>query len=213
MGAKVGAIKGFTFERWCCKQLSLWWTDGKRDDIFWRTAGSGARAKIRSKKNKNTYGQYGDVTAIDPIGSPLIKMFTIELKRGYSKHTVADLLDKPPGAKKQKYEQWFEEIEKDASLSGSIFWILIVQRNRRLPIIFFPMLFVEKISIISRSLNLTYEGLFKWKRIGAMLLEEWFSSIKPDYITCYMKTNSYISASSLVVDNEPKVLTLKSQND
>ena len=67
-----GHAKGSQFERTVCKDLSLWWTKGKRDDVFWRTSGSGARAKTRSKTGEKTFGQYGDVQATDPIGQPLI---------------------------------------------------------------------------------------------------------------------------------------------
>ena len=38
------AYKGSEFEREMCKCLSLWWTDSKRDDVFWRSAQSGGRA-------------------------------------------------------------------------------------------------------------------------------------------------------------------------
>jgi len=79
-----GSSKGSSFEREVCKQLSLWWTKGEREDIFWRTAGSGARATTRAKSGKTTARSYGDVIAIDPIGDPLIKEVTIEIKRGYN---------------------------------------------------------------------------------------------------------------------------------
>jgi len=43
--------KGSSFEREICTILSKWWTNNERDDVFWRTAGSGARATTRSKNN------------------------------------------------------------------------------------------------------------------------------------------------------------------
>lgn len=45
-------MKGSVFEREICKALGRWWTDGERDDIFWRTAGSGARATCRLERGK-----------------------------------------------------------------------------------------------------------------------------------------------------------------
>src|SRR6056300_739729 len=60
--------KGDTFEREICTLLSEWWSDGKRDDIFWRHD-SGSRAKGSSRKGKTTFGAYGDIKASDPIGS------------------------------------------------------------------------------------------------------------------------------------------------
>ena len=140
------ASKGSAFEREICKKLSLWWTkysDQPREDIFWRTAGSGARAKVRGRKNKKTAGQHGDIAAIDPIGKPFIDLLTLELKRGYNKSTIADLLDKPAKAAKQVYEKWFEQAKESAEQAKSVSWALIVKHNQREPIIFMPHEFIE----------------------------------------------------------------------
>ena len=75
--------KGSGFEREISHALSHWWSYGTRDDIFWRTAGSGARATMRSKKQLKTMNQYGDLTTIDPTGQPFIDNNLIEIKRGY----------------------------------------------------------------------------------------------------------------------------------
>ena len=76
--------KGSAFEREISKQLSLWWTEGERDDVFWRTNASGARFTARRKQGKSTEGQGGDITCTDPIGRALTDLFSIELKTGYS---------------------------------------------------------------------------------------------------------------------------------
>lgn len=136
------SAKGSAFERECCVKLSLWWTQDlpePREDIFWRTAGSGARAKVRGRKSKQTHGQHGDICAIDPIGQPLIDLLTIELKRGYSKHTIADLLDKPEGAAKQVYEKWIEQAKESHKHAKSNSWLLIVKRDRRLAMAISPI--------------------------------------------------------------------------
>ena len=80
--------KGQNFERDICKKLSLWY--GGRKDIFWRTAGSGARATVRMKQDKCTALSAGDIGCIDPIGSQFLEVCLIELKRGYS--NVIDIL-------------------------------------------------------------------------------------------------------------------------
>src|SRR5262245_2386383 len=51
------AAKGSKFERDLCRQLSLWWSDGKRDDVFWRASQSGGRAKFRGRRGLQTHGQ------------------------------------------------------------------------------------------------------------------------------------------------------------
>ena len=72
--------KGSQFEREICKKLSLWVSEGKRDDLYWRSAMSGGRATVRSKVGKQTINQLGDITAIDPLGFPLTDKFVIECK-------------------------------------------------------------------------------------------------------------------------------------
>jgi len=76
--------KGGDYEREVCKQFSLWWSDGKRDDIFWRTAGSGGRATIRAKSKIATANSSGDMCYLDDIGKPFIDYFLPEIKRGYT---------------------------------------------------------------------------------------------------------------------------------
>jgi len=132
--------KGSQFERDICKLLSKWWTGGKRDDVFWRTAGSGARATMRSKKNQNTFGQYGDVQATDPIGQPLIDLCTIELKRGYSQDTFANLLEDSTthNAVPCMYAKFIAQAKGDSRKAFTPWWLLIVKRDRRKPIVIFP---------------------------------------------------------------------------
>lgn len=127
-------VKGNSFERKIAKQWSLWWTQDDpepRDDCFWRTASSGGRATQRSKKGKDTKNQYSDITASDPIGQPLMDVMVIETKFGYSKNTIADLLDAPDNAAVQQYEEWIVNLRKSRDLSGALYWLLLVQRNRR----------------------------------------------------------------------------------
>ena len=130
------AAKGSDFERELCKRLSLWWTDGERNDIFWRTSQSGGRATQRSKKGETTFGSYGDLTAIDPIGSPLIKMFTIEFKRGSSYGTPGDLLDFKPINSKHPWVVCLKQAIRSHEQAGSLAWMMICRRDHRLPIVY-----------------------------------------------------------------------------
>ncbi len=144
-----GKNKGTSFERQICKQLSLWWTNGKSEGVFWRTASSGAMATIRAKKNKKAFGQHGDIQAINPIGQPLIDLCTIELKRGYSKSTFADLAEPSTHAKPKpcQYEKFILQAIDDCKHSGSTSWLLIIKRDRRETIVLIP--------------NIIYKGLKK----------------------------------------------------
>jgi len=140
---RKGQGKGSSFEREICKLLSRWWTNDKRDDVFWRTDGSGARAKTRSKTNQSTFGQCGDIQASDPIGQPLIDLCTIELKRGYKNDTLMDLLDKTERMKVQGFEDFILQARQDAKNADSKFWVVITRRNQREALVTIPISFYK----------------------------------------------------------------------
>ena len=69
-----------------CSRLSLWASGLTRDDIYWRSATSGGRATFRTRQKRSQQAlpellnQTGDISAIDPLGKPLIDAFFIECK-------------------------------------------------------------------------------------------------------------------------------------
>ncbi len=140
----MGSKKGFGYERELCRKLSLWWSTGlgigPRDDLFWRTAGSGGRATNRGKAGKTTAGQYGDICATDPLGQPLIDVIAIEAKRGYPRATIHDLLDCSDTAREQEYEKWIRKAEVCRAASGAILWVIIHRRDRHRAMVSYPML-------------------------------------------------------------------------
>lgn len=140
-----GKGKGSSFERLICKQLSQWISDGDRDDIFWRTAGSGAMAKTRSKSKKGTFGQYGDVQATDPIGQWFIDLFTIEIKRGYTRSTFFDLFDKLDKAGQQEWDKFLCQVLQDKKNAKSKYWMLICKRDRREAMMVIPYNVAKKL--------------------------------------------------------------------
>jgi len=158
--------KGSSFERGICKLLSEWWTYNKRQDVFWRTAGSGAMATTRNKTNQRAFGQYGDIQATDPIGQPLIDLCSIELKRGYSKFTFADLLDKMPTAKEQMYELFFEQAYDDSIKADVRYWMLIAKRDRREALVYIPIEFFKALK--AKDCNLTKCSSYAVIKSGAI---------------------------------------------
>jgi hypothetical protein len=132
-----GSKKGTPYERQICKLLSLWWTNGEKEDVFWRTSNSGGRATVRgSLKN-----QHGDVTATDPIGLPLIEKVLIEVKRGYSRDNIQNVFDAfDTTLKEQQYETWFKKCDVDVKAAGikKNSWIIIVKRDRRADLVMMP---------------------------------------------------------------------------
>lgn len=127
--------KGSVFEREICKELSLWITSGERDDIFWRTAGSGGRATMRKKSGKTTANQEGDVCATDPIGQPLVNIVTIELKKGYNSWNIKELIDTKK--KNMLLADFWDQCRREKENSKSIGFWLITRQDRKRKLLFF----------------------------------------------------------------------------
>lgn len=142
--------KGSAFEREVCRILSFWVSDGKRDDIFYRSQASGARFTARRKSGKDTAFQGGDVCFSDPEGYLLCSNWSIEIKTGQGWKTrvrdengkivkklqerwdVMDVIDSHQ--KKTTLEIMWEQCERDAGLTSRE-PILIFRRNLRSPCI------------------------------------------------------------------------------
>jgi len=180
-----GNQKGSSFEREICKQLSLWWTDGQDDAVFWRSTTSGARAKVRSRVGKDTFGQYGDIQATNPIGQPLLDVCTIELKRGYGKASIADVLDAGPKAAKHPWEKWVEQAEEDSRNARTPHWMLITKRDRREAIVFMPVGFHDELAKDGYRIWQACPGLtlrLCTNMIIALSLSEFLRLVPPDSI-------------------------------
>jgi hypothetical protein len=130
--AKKG--KGAAFEREICKAMSLWWTGGESDAVFWRTSQSGGRSTSRGKKGRSTANQSGDVCATDPVGLPFLEVFSLEIKRGYNARcSINDLLDHPQGG---MMGEWLAQAEESRKQASALYWMLIVKRDRRDALVF-----------------------------------------------------------------------------
>lgn len=75
-----GKAKGAEFERAVCEKLSLWISHGERDDLFWRSAMSGGRATLKSKKGAQNITQVGDITALSDKSFIFSSYFSVECK-------------------------------------------------------------------------------------------------------------------------------------
>ena len=147
--------KGGAYELEIARDLSLWYTEGKRDDIFFRSHSSGARATMRSKSGKRTKGQYGDLCASDPIGEPLIKVWTGECKSGYGRKAtirvkgkrregqkvevpwcILDILDS--SFKLPKFLELWGEATAEAKAARGTVPILFLRRLRKASLIVMP---------------------------------------------------------------------------
>jgi hypothetical protein len=123
--------KGGAFENEICKQLSLWWSDGQRDDLLRRTAGSGGKATSRWKGGKNTANEHGDISFSDEIIKPFIDRYNIECKTGYASKIKWDVLDIIDSKQKSTVlEKFWNQCKEDALKSHRI-PLLIFRRNGR----------------------------------------------------------------------------------
>lgn len=146
--------KGESFERDMCRFLSLWWTEGKHNDVFWR---SRVRATRRSPDAKH---QLGDIKADSPEGEGLMKVFNIELKTGYSvgkkgktvKNVPWDLLDLID------YRKGSEDLEKKQIIK---FWrqtVTDAEISERIPLLIFSRDYHQPVVCISNRLMNTLEN-------------------------------------------------------
>ncbi len=178
--------KGGNFEREISKALSKWWTDGERDDVFWRTAGSGGMATNRQKRSKNAFGQYGDIQATDPIGQPLMDCLTIECKAGYSNWNILEVLDKAERHRPKKFEEFVEQAKSDSIAADVPYWILITKRNAKVECIFMPRKLYKDIHSVHGSPTFKYTplalsiGLYPDVIMG-IRLSTFFNWVEPDF--------------------------------
>ncbi len=147
------ANKGGSYEREVCKRLSLWWTHQERDDVFWRSAGSGGRAKVRGRRGVSTYGSDGDIGLLDPIGKPFIDLIMMEIKRGYPHYTLDDILDRAAKSKRQRWEEFHQQVIESWIISKRWTWMLLVKRDNRDEMIYIPHSFFYELIRLGADLD------------------------------------------------------------
>lgn len=72
--------KGNSFENEICKKLSLWASNGQRNDAFSRTTTSGAQATIANRFTVKNKTLLGDICGVDNLGNQLTNVAVIECK-------------------------------------------------------------------------------------------------------------------------------------
>lgn len=131
--------KGGNYEREFARQLSLWYTWGTDDSVFWRVNASGGRARVRAKSGKRTDNQYGDICAVKAMGNALTDRTVWELKRGYHSWSPFDVIDKAAHRKATVFETfWSQVIQAQADAGGDRIPMLVFRRDQRVSCIAFP---------------------------------------------------------------------------
>lgn len=174
--------KGGDFEREICKKLSAWWTYDDRDDVFWRSSQSGGRATVRFRKGKRTAGSYGDITALDPIGEPLMQLFTIELKRGQKHGEPGNLIDGTGDINCHPFLNAVRQAREAHKVAGSRSWLLISKRDFYKPCVFFPSSLLSSVLTPFRE-ALVKSPVFRYRVAGedfsGVTLEKFLACVDP----------------------------------
>ncbi len=118
-----GKQKGAQFERDVCVMLSKWVSNGKHEDVFWRSAMSGGRATVGHKRGKKHSSQVGDISCVSPIGHAFIGAFAPECK------FYADLDYQGLLTGKGKILSFWREISLQADRHGKLPF-LVAKQNR-----------------------------------------------------------------------------------
>lgn len=118
--------KGSKFERDVCKALSLWISEGQRQDLFWRSAMSGGRATVAHKNSAALLrAQCGDICAVDPLGNVLTDDLYFECK--HLKQLSFDGLVKSNRGQGSLIQIWRETQKQSARYDK--FPVLICRQN------------------------------------------------------------------------------------
>lgn len=120
-----GSRKGSAYERFVATRLSTWWTMGERDDVFWRTHSSGARATQRAKRGKTTNSQLCDICSTDPMGIEFTSQFVVECKSYKTLRLWNIYLNRT-----SKFKVWWAELLGIAT-AASRRPLLIMRENRQ----------------------------------------------------------------------------------
>jgi hypothetical protein len=119
---RKGAGKGQAFERKTCRQLSLWVSDGKIDDMFWRTSISGGRATVRFAQGKATQA-VGDICAVRPEGFVFTDRYFAECKHRKSLDLHAFMFGKG-----KLYAFWVQAVQQ--AIQHKRIPLLIAKQNK-----------------------------------------------------------------------------------
>jgi len=141
-----GQKKGRSFEKEIAKELSLWWSNNEKEDVFYCTAGSGSRFTSRKKQGKDTSFSCGDIGLTDPMGKPLLDLLSIEIKRGYSdKLDLLSFVD----SKNKNHEllDWILKAKKEVLEAKRQDFIIIFKRDRKEKMVCVSNKFIKKMDI------------------------------------------------------------------
>jgi len=174
-------------ERQRCRDWSLWWSKGlnidpPRDNIFLRSTGTEARAKLKH----NATGYIGDMVAGNPIGQPLINACTFKFKKGFVDLSLLSCIDSKE--KTPRLIAFLKQLESEARENGNN-PVLVFQRNYHDPVICITtklhQFITEWYEINTAKITFLYPGLDEGYVM--MRLTDFFHSVDPHFFIHYTK--------------------------
>jgi hypothetical protein len=131
--------KGNEFERTISKKISMWWSSGLRDDLFWRTQGSGGRYTQRIKFNIKTHNQEGDITNTHPLGMEFADNFVVECKHYKDINLWGIITDS-----KNKLIEWWDKLNELTKKENKTPWLIVKENNKPILLITNNYLFLYR---------------------------------------------------------------------
>ncbi len=146
-GGRKSKTKGADFERLVCKELSLWFSEGETNNLFWRSSQSGGRATTLQKKGENLSIQAGDIAAIDSQGEAFTELFFVECKR-YKKLNLDTLFYDMVGEIGPMWDKCKQQAKQHGKLP-----MLICKENTRDTLLFLPSTCMSAMMTSQKSLG------------------------------------------------------------
>lgn len=155
MKAGGGKSKGGSFEREMSRELSLWISNGKDNNLLWRSATSGGAATIRRKKGITTglaSAHLGDMCAVgdNPLGHKFVRTFHAEMKF-YKDLKFSSLMrfeKKNKFGNRRKKEPGVFDVWDVMRVTSSRVPLMILKQNFCQVLLVLPVLIGEKITTL-----------------------------------------------------------------
>ena len=173
---RVCAVKkGGRWEREISNLLSLWISRSygdTRDDLLWRSAGSGSRATAARKKGMLRTKQAGDLSATDERAIPLIHAFMVEGK-SYKDLGLEGLFWR---SSSKPLDVLFDKSLLEAKQHGK--WALLVfKQNKQSPLI----LMHQKAAVVATKLSGLLPDVWFVRQVDDEI-EKIASFVLPDFL-------------------------------
>lgn len=168
MKAEGSKRKGASFERDMAVKLSLWISNGEREDLLWRSSMSGGRSTVAKKKGKDLSSSAGDLSSINAESQAFINKFFLECKHYQDIYLIGLIV--PSG---HLYKFWQTAVTQANSYKK--YPMLIAKQNRLQPIVFLQIagLKLLKLNEAQSVISSHRHGMFGY------LLEDFLKWAKP----------------------------------